>query len=59
MVKLLLYVLQILQLKKLLFKLFSYDISEFSEKDIERDGCFHGYDVSEYTLLHQIMFHIL
>lgn len=32
-----------------LFQLFSYDTSEFSEKDIERDGCFHGYDVSEYT----------
>lgn len=32
-----------------LFQLFSYDISEFSEKDVEKDGCFHGYDVSGYT----------
>ena len=31
-----------------LFQLFSYDTSEFSEKDVE-SGCFHGYDVLEYT----------
>ncbi|NLD47676.1 MAG: GNAT family N-acetyltransferase [Clostridiaceae bacterium] len=32
-----------------LFQLFSYDISEFNGKDVESDGCYHGYDVSEYT----------